>query len=299
MKKRLLSILTSIFVASSMLGVTAFAKAADLSGNVTASGSSALLPIVKQAADEFMKKNPGVTVQVSAGGSGAGLQQVKDGVVNIGNSDVFAEDNSGLTDHQVAIAPFLFVVNPDVKVTSLTKEQLIGIYTGRVKNWKEVGGQDEKIAVVMRQASSGTRMTIQKLVMGTEVFTNDGVVQESSGAVRATVANTPGSIGYIDLAYVDSSIKAVSYNGVAPTIENVKNGKYTLASFEHMYTKGEATGAAKAFIEYVQSKDFQSRVLPVYKFVSASDKIESKVIKIKATQTKSSTKKSTKKTTKK
>lgn len=239
----------------------------NLTGTVSASGSTALLPIVKQAAQEFMNTNKNLNVTVSGGGSGTGLQQVKSGTVSIGNSDIFAESSSGLVDNQVAIEPFTFVVNNNVKVTNLTKQQLAGIFSGQITNWKQVGGDNAKITVVMRQASSGTRLIIQKIVMGNKKFTTQAVVIESSGAVKKTVAMTPNSIGYVDFAYVDNTLKAIKYEGIAPTIDNVKNGKYTLKSIGHMYTKGEAKGAVKAFIDYIQGADFQSRVLPKYKFV--------------------------------
>lgn len=239
----------------------------NLTGTVSASGSTALLPIVKQAAQEFMNTNKNLNVSVSGGGSGTGLQQVKNGTVNIGNSDVFAEGGSGLVDNQVAIEPFAFVVNNNVKVTNLTKQQLIGIFSGEITNWSQVGGDNAKINVVMRQASSGTRLTIQKIVMGNKKFTTQAVVIESSGAVKKTISITPNSIGYVDFAYVDNTLKAISFGGIAPTIDNVKNEKYTLKSIGHMYTKGTAKGAAKAFIDYIQGTDFQNRVLPKYQFI--------------------------------
>lgn len=273
--KRKLNLAILAFLLISMIGIVSGCSSSGtttptktgLSGTVKASGSTALLPIVKQAASDFMASNKNVNVTVAAGGSGTGLQQVKDGVVDIGNSDVAAESNSGLIDHQVAIEPFAFVANNNVKVNNLTKEQLIGIFSGKIKNWKDIGGDDAKILVVMRQESSGTRKTIQKEVMGATSFTVNGVIGESNGAVKKTVAGTPYAIGFVDFAYVDTSLKAISYNGIAPTIDNVKNGKYTLTSIGHMYTKGEAAGSVKAFIEYIQSTKFQNDVLPKYQFV--------------------------------
>ena len=243
------------------------AQSIDITGKVSASGSTALLPIVKEAAKGYMDINKKLNVSVGGGGSGTGLQQVKDGTVDIGNSDMFDESNSGLVDNQVAIEPFAFIVNKNVKVSNLTKQQLIGIFSGEITNWSVLGGDKAKIVVVMRQASSGTRLTIQKEVMGNKKFTTNAVVIESSGAVKKTVANTPYSIGYVDFAYVDSSLKALSYNGIAPIIKNVKNGKYTLKSIGHMYTKGAPKPAVKGFIQYIQSADFQNTVLPKYKFV--------------------------------
>lgn len=289
MKKKIVIFASAITMAASLLANAA------TTGTVTASGSSALLPIVKQAATEFMDKNKDVTIQVAGGGSGTGLQQVQDGIVNIGDSDVFAADGSGLVDHQVAIEPFLFIVNSDVLVANLTHDQIVGILSGKITNWKEVGGKNEKITVIMRQASSGTRMTIQSLVMKNEQFTTNAIVQDSAGAVRTTVVRTPGSIGYVDLAYVSPMTRTVKYDGVAPTIENVKNGSYKLISIGHMYTKGEATGAVKDFINYITNKDFQSRVIPQFKFVAITDLNTVKVQTIKDTTKKPTTKPSKKK----
>lgn len=275
MKKKIMIFVTAITMA---LSLTVNALAAE---TVTASGSTALLPIVKQAASDFMNSHPDVTIQVAGGGSGTGLQQVASGTVTIGDSDVFATDGSGLVDHQVAIEPFLFIVNSDVLITGLTHDQIVGIFSGKITNWKQVGGKNEKISVIMRAASSGTRMTIQSLVMGNEQFTTNSVIQDSAGSVRATVMRTPGAIGYVDLSYVSPTVRTLKYNGVAPTIENVKNGTYKLISYGHMYTKGEATGNTKAFIEYIMSKDFQAKTLPQFKFVSTADVKPAQIKKIK------------------
>lgn len=288
MKKRIIAIWAAILLSTSALvgATTAVSASADqLSGTVSCSGSTALLPIMKQAAEDFMKANPKVTVTTAGGGSGTGLQQATDGTVMIGNSDVFAKDGSGLVDHQVALEPFCFIVNNAVgtKVKNLTTAQLVDVFSGKITNWKDVGGDDQKISIIMRAASSGTRMTIQSLVMKDTQFTTNGIVQDSTGAVRTTVGKTPGAIGYVDFAYIDTSVTALSYNGVDPTIANVKNNKYTLTSIGHMYTKGEATGAAKAFIDYVQSPIFQNRVLPFYKFVSLGNStVKTNVIQIQS-----------------
>jgi phosphate transport system substrate-binding protein len=267
-RKRVMSILVLILIyLFSACAKSGTAQSVDITGTVSSSGSTALLPIVKQGAQEFMNINKKLNVTVGGGGSGTGLQQVKDGTVDIGNSDVFAESGNGLVDNQVAIEPFAFIVNKNVKLSNLTKQQLIGIFSGEITNWNVLGGDNAKITVIMRQASSGTRLTIQRLVMGDKKFATNAVIIESSGAVKKTVAGTPYSIGYVDFAYVDNSLKALSYEGIAPTIENVKNGKYTLKSIGHMYTIGAPKGAVKGFIDYIQSANFQNKVLPKYKFV--------------------------------
>jgi phosphate transport system substrate-binding protein len=244
----------------------------ELSGTVTASGSSALLPLVKQAATEFMEKNPKVTINVTAGGSGTGIKNVADGTSDIGNSDVepAAEyKDKGLIDHQVAIAPFALIVNKDVKVDNVTKQQAADIYMGKVTNWKEVGGNDAKIVLVHRPDSSGSRKLVQQIILDNKEFTKDGITQENSGAMKTAVAGQSSSIGYVDTPYIDDSVKALKIDGVAFSEDNIKNGTYKLFGVEHMYTKGEAKDPAKAFIAYISSKEFQGKQVRDLKFLPA------------------------------
>lgn len=245
----------------------------ELTGTVTASGSSALLPLVKQAATDFMDKHQKVTINPTAGGSGVGLKNVADGTSNIGNSDVQAGDeykDKGLVDHVVAIAPFAIIVNKDVNVDNLSKDQAAKIFKGEITNWKDVGGKDAKITVVHRPDSSGSRKLVKKIVLDNAEFTKDGVTQDSSGAMKTTVATTAGSIGYIDTPYVDDSLKQIKFDGVAYTKEGIKDGSYKLYGIEHMYTKGEPTGATKAFIDFILSDEFQQKRVEELKFLPAA-----------------------------
>lgn len=234
---------------------------AEVQGTVTAAGSTALLPLLKPAQEEFQKKNAKVTVNIAGGGSFTGMNQVASGAVNIGNSDVAITPeykDKGLVDFQVAVAPFVFIANTDVTVDSLTQQQYIDIMTGKITNWKEVGGKDQKITIIHRAKSSGSRATIADVVLKGAAFTDAAVIQDSNGAVRAAIASTPGAIGYVDAAYVDNTVKAIAFNGVKYTPDSVINGQYPVYAYEHMYTKGQPTGAVKAFIDYVMSPEFQN-----------------------------------------
>lgn len=270
-----------LILMSLALGVTLLAgcggkkedTASGAQGTVTASGSTALLPLLKPAAEDFQQNNPKVTVNLSGGGSFTGMTQVAEGSVNIGNSDVNlpAElKDKGLVDYPIAVAPFIFIVNKDVTVNDLTQQQYVDILTGKITNWKEVGGQDEKITLIHRAKSSGSRATIADTVLKGAAFTDNAVIQDSNGAVRTGIANTPGAIGYVDAAYADDSIKVLNYNGVKYTADAVISGQYPVFAYEHLYTKGQPSGAVKAFIDFVLSPEVQANYVEKTGFISIS-----------------------------
>ena len=240
---------------------------------VTAVGSTALLPLVQAAKEDFEGKNANVTINVSGGGSFTGLTQVANGAAQIGNSDVDVTPelkDKGLVDHKVAVAPFLIIVNPDVNVDSLTQDQLIGIFTGKTKNWSEVGGKTEQITIIHRPGSSGSRATIKAIVLKGQEFDPSAVTQDSYGKVFDGIKSTPGSIGYIDAAYLKDGVKPLAYNGVKYGLDTVTSGQYPIFAYEHMFTKGEATGATKAFIDFIMSPDFQNAYVEKQGFVPVS-----------------------------
>jgi len=179
-----------------------------VTGSITASGSTALQPLVDAAAKQYAKACAGATVTVNGGGSGTGLSQVAQGAVQIGDSDVTAEsklatpDAAALVDHIVARQGWIVVTNKDVTVTNLTTQQNIDIWTGKVKNWKDVGGPDLPIVLIFRPASSGTRSTFKKLVLGgaTEATGGQTLTEDSNGAVTTAVTKTDGAVSVIGFA---------------------------------------------------------------------------------------------------
>lgn len=235
--------------------------AVKVEGKVSASGSTALLPLLKVGQEEFYKKHDKVTINLSGGGSFTGQKQAADGSVDIGNSDVpLAADlkDKGMVETKLVGIPFVFITNKDVTVDNLSAQQYIDIMTGKVKNWKEVGGKDQQITLIHRSKSSGSRATIAEVVLKGANFTDNAVIQDSNGAVRSAIATTPGAIGYVDAAYVDDTVKSLSYDGVKYSIQAVIDGKYPVYTFGRMFTKGEPKGAVKAFIDYVTSAEFQN-----------------------------------------
>ena len=243
------------------------ASGAKVTGQVTSSGSSALLPLVKDAAAKFKSKNPEVSLTLNAGGSGTGLKQVAEGSVNIGNSDVPAEKKlpaekaKGLVDHKVCTMTVATIINKDIadKVKSLTSQQLQDVFTAKVTNWKDVGGPDEPIVLVTRPTTSGTRALFTELALaGQEEASNKSLETDDSGTLIQSVAQTKGAIGYVALPYLvnNKDVAALAIDGVAPTLENTYNGTYKVWGYEHMYTKGEPTGAVKAFLDYILSDEY-------------------------------------------
>ena len=245
--------------------------ASKVTGTVTASGSSALLPLAKLAGDQFKAKNPDVSMTINGGGSGTGLKQVFDGTVTIGNSDVAAEEKLSpeqakqLVDHKVAVVTMATVANKKIAdtVKTLSKDQLKGIFTGQITNWSAVGGPDLPITLISRPATSGTRAVFEKFALdGAKEATNKSLETDDSGALIQTIADNEGSIGYVALSYLGKSDKVapIAIGGVAPTLENTYNGTYPVWGYEHMYTKGEAKDAAKAYLDFVVSDEFGKKI---------------------------------------
>ena len=213
----------------------------DLSGSISMVGSTSMEKLANALSEAFMEEHPDVTVTAEFVGSGAGIEAVTNGTTDIGNSSRSLKDEekaAGVVENVVAIDGIAVCVDPANEVADLTKEQLTNIYNGTVTNWKEVGGADEPIFVIGREAGSGTRGAFEELVDLVDgcKYANE---LDSTGAVIAKVASTPGAIGYASLDALDDSVKALSLEGVEATAENIKAGNYFLSRPFVMATKGE------------------------------------------------------------
>ena len=236
--------------------------AADLSGSISMVGSTSMEKLANALSEAFMEEHPDVTVTAEFVGSGAGIEAVTNGTTDIGNSSRSLKDEekaAGVVENVVAIDGIAVCVDPANEVADLTKEQLTNIYNGTITNWKEVGGVDEPIIVIGREAGSGTRGAFEELVDLKDAckYANE---LDSTGAVIAKVASTPGAIGYASLDALDDSVKALSLEGVEATAENIKAGNYFLSRPFVMATKGEISeqnDLVQAWFDYVMGDEGQ------------------------------------------
>ncbi len=270
-----IALLACCLVATLLAGCsTTFTSAEELSGRLLVTGSTALQPLVTSAAKLFMKHHSGVTITVLGGGSKTGLNDVTSGKmykidgtnrlykVDIGDSDIYADPaiypDPNLTDHIVCVVPFTMIVNPDVHIPSLTKEQIVGIFsTGQYHNWNELGGPDLPITPVVRPSTSGTRDTFRKYILDGRDEKGQLLDKDSSTLVRDTVAQTPGAIGYVSLSWLNNSVRAIDINGSTPTKGNIAAGNYSFWSYEHMYTMGDNTPLLEQFLDFMIEPEVQ------------------------------------------
>lgn len=258
--------LTALFLVS----CATFAYADDLdafkgqSGTLKIAGGTAHIPVMKEAAKMISGAYPDIRITIAGGGSGVGIKQVGEGLIDIGNSGRMATDKEvndyGLVMHKWAIDGVGAVVNPKNPVTTLTTEQLEAIFAGKISNWKELGGEDRTINLYDRDAASGTRSVFwKKGLKKTEISPKANVVA-SNGAMKTAISGDPYSIGFVSVGHIDDSVAAVTLDGVAPTLENVKNGSFTVARGLYSNTKGDAEGLTKLFIDFLFSPTGQELV---------------------------------------
>ncbi|MHC3386949.1 phosphate ABC transporter substrate-binding protein PstS family protein [Lacticaseibacillus paracasei] len=261
--KKIVTLLSLLFLP---LLISACNSSSQQSGeSITAVGSSALQPLVEAADEQYQTEHLGVFINVQGGGSGTGLSQIQQGAVDIGNSDLFAEEKAGikakaLVDHKVAVVGIAPIVNPKVGVKNVSMAQLQKIFLGEITNWQQLGGKNVPIVQVNRAQGSGTRATFEKWVMqGKQPMAAQE--QDSTGMVRQIVGSTPGAISYVAFSYIDKTVQGLSVDGVAPTDENVTTNQWRIWSYEHMYTKGQPKGLTKKFLAYVMSPAIQKKLV--------------------------------------
>ena len=236
---------------------------------IVLAGSTTVLPIAQKAAEVFMNSNQGADISVRGGGSGVGIAAIIDGTCDIADSsrpikdtelDKAVTNGRHLKATVIAMDGICVIVNTSNTIGALTKNQIKDVYIGKISNWKQVGGPDEKIIVVSRDSSSGTFEAFGTLVLDGAKVRADALMQASNQAVASTVSDTSGAIGYVGLGYVTSSVKVVDVDGIKPDKETVLTGKYPVGRPLFMYTNGTPKGLAKEFIDFILSPEGQKLV---------------------------------------
>ena len=249
--KKLFLLLSGLFSGSK-------SQTGKLEGELRISGGTAHLGVMEDVAKKIMEENPKVKISIAGGGTGVGIKQVGEGIIEIGNSGRDLEkseiDAYGLVPHKMAIDGIAVIVSPKSKITQLTSEQARKIFTGQITNWKELGGPDKTINVYTRDEKSGTRKTFEALLLGKDSkMVKSANFVKSNGEMKTSISNDSDSIGYTSVGYLDDTVKALTIDGIEPTIENVKSRKYKVQRYLYMVTKGEPRGITKYFIDTVLS----------------------------------------------
>lgn len=230
----------------------------DLEGKMDIAGGTAHIPVMTQAARDIMTFNPKIRITVAGGGSGVGVKQVGEGLAQIGNTGRPLKpaeiEKFGLVSWPFAIDGVALAVHPSNPVKSLTKEQAVAIYTGKITDWKELGGEPGAIDVYGREDGSGTRETFQGKVMGKVDQMPSVNTVNSNGAMKTAIAQDTRAIGYVGIGHLDASIAGVAIDGHVPSQENAAKGEYPVVRDLFMNTKGEPTGLTAAFVDYIYSE---------------------------------------------
>lgn len=261
MKRRLLGVfLVLVLIGSGVLAAGCGKsgqndRSSATNGSITVAGSTSVQPFSESLAEEYKVQNPKATVNVQGGGSSQGITAVQSGAADIGASsrELKPEEKSGLKEYLIAKDGIAVVVNPANKVNDLSLSQLKDIYSGKITNWNKVGGKNAVITVVSREAGSGTRGGFEDIVMNKTAITNKAIIQSSTGAIVTTVAGDSNAIGYASMASVDETVSIVPIEGIKPSKETITNSQYKLSRPFIYITKGEPSGLAKSFIEFVLS----------------------------------------------
>lgn len=260
---------TLIFVLAAAVLVFGMTSGPATAGEVVIKGSTTVLPIMQKAAEVYMQKNPGTDLSISGGGSGNGVKAIIDGTAQIGmasremkGKEVDAAKAKGFTPVETVIALDCIVpiVHPSNPVSDLGTAQLKDIYTGKIKNWSQVGGPDKGIAVISRDSSSGTFEVWNEKVLNKEKVRPDAQLQASNGAVAQTVAGNKYAIGYVGIGYVNPELKAVTVNGISASVDTAKDKSYPISRGLNLYTPGEPEGEVKSIIEFICSPEGQKLV---------------------------------------
>lgn len=267
-KQKLILIFNLLAVILSLTGCQSLTQS-----SLTVAGSTALQPIIEAAANQYRQKKPHFYINVQGGGSGAGLSQVAEKTIDLGTSDVFAAQKPGIDDHKlqdqkIAVVGITLIINKKAGIDRLTSRQLMAIFSGQVKNWQKLGGNNLPITVINRTSGSGTRLNFEKFALKNKssLTTQE---QSSSATAYQIVRDTPGAISYVAFPYAKAGVVKPKINGVAPTDENVRQNRWKIWAYEHVYLQKNASANAKKFLAYLKSAEVE-KIIERLGFISIS-----------------------------
>ncbi|MDD3984687.1 MAG: phosphate ABC transporter substrate-binding protein [Methanobacterium sp.] len=223
-------------------------------------GSTSVQPVIEKLAEKYQETHPNVRINVQGGGSGLGIRTVEQGIVNMGMSSkaLSKDEKNGLTEYIVGRDGIIIIVNNNNPITNLTSEQIRSLFSGEIENWNQINGSDMGVHVVVRESGSGTLQSFQDIIMIHTKIRKDAIVQSSTESVKQAIKQDPGAIGFISLANMDNTVKAIIVNGISPSAQNIANGSYLLQRPFEILMKGPPTGISKDFLDYVMGSEGQA-----------------------------------------
>jgi len=261
----LLCIFGLVMVGNSYVNAGDLDRFSGIKGTLRIAGGTAHIPVMKEAAKRIMGMNPNIKITIAGGGSGVGIKQVGEGLVDIGNTGRKATDDEikryGLKMFKFAIDGIAVVINPENPVVRINKNEIMDIFSGKLNKWKDLGWKDRGINIYTRDASSGTRKVFWKKALNKGKIAKAANFVKSHGAMKAAISVDPYGIGYISVGYLDDTVAPVSLDGIPPTLDTVRKGDYKIARGLYMNTKGEPTALTRLFIDYILSKEGQKIVV--------------------------------------
>lgn len=222
-------------------------------------GSTSVQPVAEQLAQEYMKTNPGVKINVQGGGSGLGIRSTQQGIIDIGTTskELSVEEQEDLKEYIIGKEGMVVAVNKENVVSDLTLTQIKDIFSGKITNWKDVGGANQQINVIIREEGSGTRTAFEEIVMGEDSIRSDSIVQSSTEMVKQAVIQDPNAVGVVSFAFLGDEVQALKVEGVAPSEQTIALELYPLQRPFIFLVKGEPDGALLEFLRWVYSKEGQ------------------------------------------
>ncbi|WP_407411481.1 phosphate ABC transporter substrate-binding protein [Methanobrevibacter sp.] len=270
MKKSRMILIIILIAIIMVLGILSFGPGA--SQRIDIVGSTSVQPVAEKLVEEYKINHPDVKINVQGGGSSLGIKTVHDGIADIGMSskELDSSGKEGISEYEIGKDGIVVAVNVKNNVSDLTKSQLKDIFSGKITNWREVGGNDGEIHIVCREAGSGTLNAFEDIVMGDAKIKRDAIVQSSTEAVKQSVKQDENAIGFVSFAHVSDDVKTLNIGGVTPGNETIADGSYELQRPFLFLVKGNPSGELKKFIDWTGGSEAQ-KIIEEEKIIKSTE----------------------------